>query len=191
MPAWGASDLLILPHPSPPQPAHPTRPASRLLPHKLEQMKLQRQHHCHPQPDLVFFSPLLLSTGNWTPTSCCLTGLYQLGPDEPKKGSLFLMHPWWSETKTQTSGCGNYYDRISETPAISSSHPDQQLWKERMAREGRRLRVKGKVKSRDGNFPGGPVVKILPANAPSLVWEDPTCWRATKPVSHDYWRLHT
>ena len=34
-----------------------------------------------------------------------------------------------------------------------------------MAREGWRLRVKGKVKSRDGDFPGGPAVKNPPANA--------------------------
>ena len=39
-------------------------------------------------------------------------------------------------------------------------------------------------------FPGGTVVKNLPANAGSqvraLVQEDPTCHRATKPVCHNY-----
>ena len=39
-------------------------------------------------------------------------------------------------------------------------------------------------------FPDGPVVKNLPANAGTLfrplVWEDPTCHRATKPVCHSY-----
>ena len=37
-------------------------------------------------------------------------------------------------------------------------------------------------------FPGGPVVKNPPANAGdmvrSLIWEDLTCRRATKPVLH-------
>ena len=40
-------------------------------------------------------------------------------------------------------------------------------------------------------FPGGAVVKNLPASAgdtcSSLVWEDPTCRGATKPVRHNYW----
>ena len=40
-------------------------------------------------------------------------------------------------------------------------------------------------------FPGGAVVENLPANAgdtgSSLVWEDPTCRGATRPVSHNYW----
>ena len=47
------------------------------------------------------------------------------------------------------------------------------------------------VKScRSRDFPGGTVVKNPPANAgdrvPSLVWEDPTCRGATKPVRHNY-----
>ena len=41
------------------------------------------------------------------------------------------------------------------------------------------------------DFPGGAVVKNPPANAAdtgsSLVWEDPTCHGATKPVRHNYW----
>ena len=41
------------------------------------------------------------------------------------------------------------------------------------------------------DFPGGTVVKNPPANAgkrvQSLVWEDLTCPRATKPVRHNYW----
>ena len=40
-------------------------------------------------------------------------------------------------------------------------------------------------------FPGGSVVKNLPANAGNmgliLVWEDPTCHRAAKPMWHHYW----
>ena len=40
------------------------------------------------------------------------------------------------------------------------------------------------------DFPGGAVVKNLPASAgervQSLVWEDPTCHGATKPVRHNY-----
>ena len=43
-------------------------------------------------------------------------------------------------------------------------------------------------------FPGGPVVKSpLPMQGTwiwSLVWEDPTPYRAAKPVSHNYW-AHT
>ena len=39
-------------------------------------------------------------------------------------------------------------------------------------------------------FPGGSVVKNPPANAGdmvrSLIWEDPTCLGATKPVCRDY-----
>ena len=41
-------------------------------------------------------------------------------------------------------------------------------------------------------FPGGTVVKNPPANAgdgtrvQALVWEDPICHRATKPVRHNY-----
>ena len=39
-------------------------------------------------------------------------------------------------------------------------------------------------------FPGGAVVENLPANAGALVralvWEDPTCRGATRPVSHNY-----
>ena len=39
-------------------------------------------------------------------------------------------------------------------------------------------------------FPSGAVVKNPPANAVdtglSLVWEDPTCHRATKPMRHNY-----
>ena len=39
-------------------------------------------------------------------------------------------------------------------------------------------------------FPGGAVVKNPPANAGAwvqvLVWEDPTCHRATKPMHHNY-----
>ena len=40
-------------------------------------------------------------------------------------------------------------------------------------------------------FPGGSVVKNLPANAgsvsSSLIWEDPVCRGAAMPVSHNYW----
>ena len=42
----------------------------------------------------------------------------------------------------------------------------------------------------DEDFPGGAVVKNPPANVGdtvlSLVREDPTCHRATKPVCHNY-----
>ena len=45
-----------------------------------------------------------------------------------------------------------------------------------------------KKKKRD--FPGGPVVKNLPANAEDtgsfLVQEDPTCLEAAKPMCHNY-----
>ena len=42
-----------------------------------------------------------------------------------------------------------------------------------------------------GGFPGGAVVKNLPANAGdtgsrALVWEDPTCRGVAGPVSHNY-----
>ena len=40
-------------------------------------------------------------------------------------------------------------------------------------------------------FPGGSMVKNPPASVgtwvQSLVWEDPTCCRATKPMHHSYW----
>jgi len=40
------------------------------------------------------------------------------------------------------------------------------------------------------DFPGGPVVKNPPASAgdtgSTLVWEDFTCRRATKPMHHNY-----
>ena len=40
------------------------------------------------------------------------------------------------------------------------------------------------------DFPGGSVVKNLPASAGNMVrstvWEDPTCLRETKPVGHNY-----
>ena len=45
-------------------------------------------------------------------------------------------------------------------------------------------------KVRAGDFPGGGVVKHLPANAGTrvraLVPEDPTCHGVTKPVCHNY-----
>ena len=47
-------------------------------------------------------------------------------------------------------------------------------------------------KSKCLGFPGGAVVESLPANAgdtgssPGLVWEDPTCRGAIRPVSHNY-----
>ena len=39
-----------------------------------------------------------------------------------------------------------------------------------------------------GDFAGGTAVKNLPASARvlSLIWEDSTCFRATKPGSHNY-----
>ena len=41
-----------------------------------------------------------------------------------------------------------------------------------------------------GDFPGGAVAKNPPVNAGdrvrALVWEDPTCLGATKPVRHNY-----
>ena len=36
-------------------------------------------------------------------------------------------------------------------------------------------------------FPGGSVVKNPPAKAGDMVWEDPTCCGATKPVHHNCW----
>ena len=29
------------------------------------------------------------------------------------------------------------------------------------------------------------------AQVQTLVWEDPTCYGATKPMDHNYWSLHT
>ena len=56
-------------------------------------------------------------------------------------------------------------------------------------RTPKRTTFKIKMK-KERDFPGGLVVKNLPANAggrsQSLVWEDPTWHRATKPVCHDY-----
>ena len=43
---------------------------------------------------------------------------------------------------------------------------------------------------KEGYFPGGAVVKNPPAHAGDtgliLVWEDPTCRGAMKPVCHNY-----
>ena len=45
------------------------------------------------------------------------------------------------------------------------------------------------IKKNTEGFPGGTVVENLPANAGdtvrALVWEDPTCHRATRPMSHN------
>ena len=43
-----------------------------------------------------------------------------------------------------------------------------------------------------GGFAGGPVVGTLPCKAGDtgsipLVWEDPACFGATKPMRHNYW----
>ena len=52
------------------------------------------------------------------------------------------------------------------------------------------LKIKTRNKTEGRDFPGGTVVKNPPANAgdmgSSLVLEDPTCCRATKPVRHNY-----
>ena len=46
------------------------------------------------------------------------------------------------------------------------------------------------IKKYSEGFPGGSVVENLPANAGdtglALVWEDPTCRGATRPMSHNY-----
>ena len=43
----------------------------------------------------------------------------------------------------------------------------------------------------NAGFPGGPVIKNTSANAGecvwSLIWEDPACLGATKPICHSYW----
>ena len=48
----------------------------------------------------------------------------------------------------------------------------------------------GTNKEQSSDFPGGPVVKNPPASAgdtgSTLVWEDFTCRRATKPMHHNY-----
>ena len=50
------------------------------------------------------------------------------------------------------------------------------------------------VKNMDEDFPGGPAVRIhLPMQGTwvqSLVWEDPICHGATKPLCHNYWSPH-
>ena len=44
--------------------------------------------------------------------------------------------------------------------------------------------------NKGGGFPGGSVVKNLPVDVGdvvrSLIWEDPTCLRATKPMCYNY-----
>ena len=46
------------------------------------------------------------------------------------------------------------------------------------------------TKINEMGLPGGTVVENLPAKAgdtvQALVWEDPTCCGATRPVSHNY-----
>ena len=52
------------------------------------------------------------------------------------------------------------------------------------------LHIAAKKGKKKKDFPGGSVVKILPANAGDMgsipVWEDPTCLQATKPIHHSY-----
>ena len=59
------------------------------------------------------------------------------------------------------------------------------LRKKKKGREGRKEEEKEK-----GGFPGGPLVKNLPAiqetQVQSLVWEDPTCHVATRFVHHSH-----
>ena len=47
-----------------------------------------------------------------------------------------------------------------------------------------------KYELRGWGFPGDSVVKSFPANVGDtgsiLVWEDPTCYGATKPMHHNY-----
>ena len=47
------------------------------------------------------------------------------------------------------------------------------------------------LKTTSQGFPGGSVIENPPANAgdtsQSLIWEDPTCLRATKPMCCNYW----
>ena len=51
-------------------------------------------------------------------------------------------------------------------------------------------RITFRTKGQKLGFPGGAVVKNPPANSGSwvrvLIWEDPTCHGATKPVQHNY-----
>ena len=53
------------------------------------------------------------------------------------------------------------------------------------------MELKKEQNKNSRGFPGDAVVKNPPASAGSqvraLVQEDPTCCRATKPVSHNYW----
>ena len=50
--------------------------------------------------------------------------------------------------------------------------------------------IEAPQKSKNWDFPGGTVVKNPSANAgdtgSALVWEDPTCHGAMKPVHHNY-----
>ena len=58
-----------------------------------------------------------------------------------------------------------------------------------MIQDGARLMMERgiKIKANAGGFPGGAVVKNLPANAGNTCSrEDPTCREATKPVHHNY-----
>ena len=76
-------------------------------------------------PKHLFLSLLLLCTGNWAPTSCCLTGWHQLCPDGPVWASLFLMHPWWSETGKDTDfrlwQLGSVNPQTSLAPILTNS----------------------------------------------------------------------
>ena len=42
--------------------------------------------------------------------------------------------------------------------------------------------------SKEKDFPSGPVVET---RIQSLLWEDSSCLRATKPMHHNYWTPHT
>ena len=68
---------------------------------------------------------------------------------------------------------------------------DFQKAKKHVKRCSTSLIIKCKSKLQWGVFLGGSVIKNLPANAgdtvQSLVQEDPTCRRATKPMRHNYW----
>ena len=86
--------------------------------------------------------------------------------------------------------------RVHQFGIMQTTHSDSSLTKYSSS-------LKKKKKSNDSqawlsplkwnirDFPGGTVVKNSPANAGdtvlSLVWEDPTCHKASKPASHNYW----
>ena len=78
-------------------------------------------------------------------------------------------------------------EHVLRSMGLMSKYVEYYSWQELRGVSSSLLLSSSKTYS---GFPSGPVAKNPPANAgdrvPSLVWEDLTCLRATKPMDHNY-----